>query len=98
MTKSAMSVGLLLAVAGCGSTSSGTVKVYLFPDGHLAAYSMNVSPSEIPAFAKEVGSRRVQIVPNNTDSKTVTFTQAADVRDALKAAGVRDVTIAIAGE
>ena len=94
MKRYCVPVILLLAVGGCTWTSdrdsdSEHVTVLLRPDGELQAQGFTLDKDDLPAFAKQVGDRHVKIVPVNTPS----YRTAIEARDALKAAGVANVTI-----
>src|SRR5215212_3384408 len=85
---------LLLALGGCTWTSDPDsdprhLTVSLRPDGQLHAQGFTLAKDDLPTFAKEVGNRHVKIVPVDTPS----YRTAIEARDALKAAGVSNVTI-----
>ena len=78
--------------------SERVVKVFLYPDGHFESDRTIVSKDEVKRFAGEVGNRSVSILAVGSNGQQVTFAQAADLRDSLKNAGVKEVTIAMEGE
>jgi biopolymer transport protein ExbD len=85
---------LLLALGGCSSTNDldsnpKLLTVAVMPDGELQAQGFTLAKDDLPTFAKEVGDRHVKIVPVNRPS----YRTAIEARDALKAAGISNVTI-----
>jgi biopolymer transport protein ExbD len=91
MMKRLLMLGTLgLALGGCTmSRGAGPVTVTVTPDGQLRSQGFKLAKDDLPAFAKEVGNRRVLIIPTNTPS----YRTGIEARDALKAAGVSHVTI-----
>lgn len=74
------------------------VEVLLYPDGRLETNRIALAKHEVSSLVKETRGRPIKIVPVGEDGKKVTFTQAAVVRDQLKAQGIRHVTIAVDDE
>lgn len=74
------------------------VKVFLYPDGHFESDRTSIAKDQVSRFADEVGDRSVKILAVGFNGQKVSFAQAADLRDSLKRAGVKNVSIALEGE